>query len=150
MNDFPCFQNENRSHLCQENGGKTDWNSKWCWITFSASRTKTKVIDVKKITKTWIEMAKCYDKLLLLPEGREKSFMSRKLQKHSLKKQSVTNNFSCFQNKNKSHLRQENGRNMVWNRKYLCMTSPSSATKTKVIYAKRKAETWIEMAKCYK
>ena len=24
MNDFPCFQNENKSHLCQENGRNID------------------------------------------------------------------------------------------------------------------------------
>ena len=60
MNDFPCFQNEKKSHLCQENGRNMDWNSKVLWIISCALRTKKKVIYFKKMEETWIEKAK-YD-----------------------------------------------------------------------------------------
>ena len=60
MNDFPCFQNENNSLLCQENGRNMDWNSKVSWIISCALRTKKKLIYFKKMEETWIEKAK-YD-----------------------------------------------------------------------------------------
>ena len=60
MNDFPCFQNEKKSHLCQENGRNMDWNSKVLWIISCPLRTKKKVIYFKKMEETWIEKAK-YD-----------------------------------------------------------------------------------------
>ena len=66
-NNFPCFQNENRSHLCLEKSRNMDWKSKWCWITSSASRTKTKVIYVMEIAETWIKMINCYEELPLFP-----------------------------------------------------------------------------------
>ena len=91
MNNFPFFQNEKKSHLCQGNRQKNDWNSKvfWktsvapittkkkylcqensrnmdensklLWRTSPASKTKTKVTYVNKIAETWIETAKCYE-----------------------------------------------------------------------------------------
>ena len=60
MNDFPCFQNENNSLLCQENGRNMDWNSKVLWIISCALKTKKKVIYFNKMEETWIVKAK-YD-----------------------------------------------------------------------------------------
>ena len=53
----------------------------------------------------------------------------------------VLNNFLCFQNENKSNLREENSKNMNWNGKVLWLTSPPSRRKRKVIYVKKFAET---------
>ena len=62
----------------------------------------------------------------------------------------VLNNFLCFQNDNKSNLREENSQNMNWNGKVLWLTSPASRGKRKVIYVKKIAETQLEIAKCDK
>ena len=148
MNGDTFFHNKNKSHLYQEDGRNKNWNSKVWWITSSASSTKAKVIYVKKMWETWIEIAKCYEKLPLLKERKQKSFMSRKKQKHGLKWQSVINNFFYFQNENKNDLFQQNGENMDWISKVLLITSPDSRTKRKVIYVKKKEETWVEIAKC--
>ena len=148
MINFPCFQREEKSHLCQENCRNTAWNSKVWQITSPASRRKTKAIYVKKMWETWIEIARCYEKLPLLKERKQKSFMSRKKQKHGLKWQSVINNFFYVQNENKNHLFQQNGENMDWISKVLLITSTDSRTKRKVIYVKKKEETWLEIAKC--
>ena len=148
MNSDTFFHNKNKSHLYQEDGRNKNWNSKVWWITSSASSTKTKVIDVKKMWETWIEIAKCYEKLPLLKERKQKSFMSRKKQKHGLKWQSVINNFFYFHNENKNHLFQQNEENMDGISKVLLITSPDSRTKRKVIYVKKKKETWLEIAKC--
>ena len=150
MNSDTCLHNKNKSHLYQEDDRNKKWNSKVWWITSSASSTKTKVIYVKKMWETWIEIAKCYEKLPLLKERKQKSFMSRKKQKHGLKWQSVINNFFYFQNENKNHLFQQNGENMDWISKVLLITSTDSRTKRKVIYVKKKEETWLEIAKCDK
>ena len=88
--------------------------------------------------ETWIEIAKCYEKLPLLKERKQKSFMSRKKQKHGLKWQSVINNFFYFHNENKNHLFQQNEENMDGISKVLLITSPDSRTKRKVIYVKKK------------
>ena len=83
MNSFPCFQSENKSLLCDENGRNLDTNSNVSRIISSASRIKTKYMYVKKIEEksdsrnnflcfengnsshyrqeTWIEIAKCYE-----------------------------------------------------------------------------------------
>ena len=53
----------------------------------------------------------------------------------------VLNNFLCFQNENKSNLREENSKNMNWNGKVLWLTHPLSRSKRKVIYVKKIAET---------
>ena len=58
MNNFLCFKNEKKSHLFQENGGNVDLKSKVWWIATLASTTKTKVIYIKKMEETRIEIAK--------------------------------------------------------------------------------------------
>ena len=147
MINFPCFQKEEKSHLCQENCRNIAWNSKVWRITSPSSRTKTKAIYVKKMGETWFKRANIYAWLPLLPQQKQKSFMSRKKQKHRLKWQSVINNFFYFKNENKNHLFQENGENMEWNSKVWRITSPASRTKTEIIYVLKKEETWIEIAK---
>ena len=145
-----------------------DWKSKWCWITSSASRTKTKVIYVMEIAETWIKMINCYEELPLFPL-RKQVICVKKMQEtwteiamgyESIpmlpeRKQVIYvkktgevakwtyeengrnmdwNQFPCFQNENKS-LCQENVGNMK-----IAWISPSSRTKTKVIYVKKKQE----------
>ena len=99
MNNFPCFQKENESHLCQENG--RNGNNKVLWIISAASSTKTTVTYVKNIGETLIEIAKCYEKLPLLLEQKQKSMMSRKWTKDGLKEQSVPINSPAFRMKTK-------------------------------------------------
>ena len=147
MINFPCFQREEKSHLCQENCKNTAWNSKVWQITSPASRRKTKAIYVKKMGETWFEIANIYAWLPLLPQQKQKSFMPREKQKYRLKWQSVINKFFYFKNENKNHLFQENGENIEWNSKVWRIASPASRTKTEVIYVLKKAETWIEIAK---
>ena len=98
--------------------------------------------------ETWFEIENIYAWLPLLPQQKQKSFMPREKQKHGLKWQSVINNFFYFQNENKNHLFQQNGENMDWISKVLLITSTDSRTKRKVIYVKKKEETWLEIAKC--
>ena len=149
MINFPSFQKEEKSHWWQENCRNIAWNSKGWRITSPASRTTTKAIYVKKMGKTWFEIANIYAWLPLLLQQKQKSFMSREKQKNGLKWQSVINNFFYFKNENKNDLFQENGENMEWNNKVWRITSPSSRTKTNVIYVKKMTDTWIELAKCY-
>ena len=99
--------------------------------------------------ETWFEIANIYAWIPLFPQQKQKSFMSIEKQKHGLKWQSVINNFFYFKNEKKNHLFQENGENMEWNSKVWRITSPSSRTKTNVIYVKKMTDTWVELAKCY-
>ena len=148
MINFPSFQKNEKSHLCQENCRNIAWNSTVWRITSPASRTTTKAIYVKKSGETWFGIANIYAWRPFLPQQKQKSFMSIEKQKHGLKWQSVINNFFYFQNENKNHLFQQNGENMDWISKVLLITSPDSRTKRKVIYVKKKEETWHEIAKC--
>ena len=58
MNNFLSFKNEKKSHLFQENGGNVDLKSKVWWIATPSSTAKTKVIYIKKMEETRIEIAK--------------------------------------------------------------------------------------------
>ena len=149
MKIFLCFQNDNKSHLCQGNCRNMDWIGKVLWITSPTSITKTKVTFVKKIAETLIEIANCYEELPLLPERKKKLFMWRKQQKDGLIQQSVMNNFSCFQNENKSHLCQQNSKNMDWNNKDLWVISLASGKKIKVIDVKKIAIIRIVKLECH-
>ena len=119
MKTFLCFQNDNKSHLCQGNCRNMDWNGKVLWITSLTSITKTKVTFVKKIAETLIEIANCYEEL------------------------------PCFQNEKKSHLCQGNRQKMHWNSKGFGITSVAPITTKKNIYVKKIAETWMKIANCY-
>ena len=59
LNNFLCFQNENKSNWREENSQNMNWNGKVLWLTSPASRGNRKVIYVKKIAETQLEIAKC-------------------------------------------------------------------------------------------
>ena len=149
MNSFPCFQKENKSHLCQENGRNLAGNNKVLWIISPASRTKTKVIYVKNIGETWIEIAIVMNNLNWIQNGNKTYLFKENGENMDWIRKVLWIASPASGTKKKSHFCQENGTNMAWNNQVFWIISPASSTKTKVIYVQNIGETWIEIAKCY-
>ena len=170
MKTFLCFQIDNKSHLCQgncrnmdsnskvlwitsiafitktsylcqENSRNINWNRKVRWITSPFSRTKRKVIYVKEIAETWIEIARCYENLPLLPNDNKSHLCQGNRQKMDWNSKGFWITSVVPITTKKRYLYQENSRNMDENSKLLWRTSPASRTKTKVTYVKKIAET---------